>query len=315
VHLFSDLESCYDRQIPALGGMVEESLGVNREVIKVICNTVSKFKHFTCTGYSISNEYYGGDFESLTGTGQGNMLSGAVCRDQSCLVFKKLERMKKGAELILPITLKRIRRMVIAYVDDVDFFANRKDCAVKIKEIIDLYVQLYEATGAKIQEEKVKFYCWRYKMIDGERIIEQIEVKIQIHQRNVNQISISESTRTLGVHINPALKWNTQFEVLRSKIVNAMGKVMNTHLTYQQTSMYYNLYMLTNVYYGCGIVKLHEKEEMELRRLYETTILRKLGFSTNFPRKIMYVSKEMLGLGLLLPSTMIRDDVGRRRIK
>ena len=69
-------------------------------------------------------------------------------------------------------------------------------------------------------------------MIDGERIIEQIEVEIQIHQRNVEQISISESTRTLGVHVTPALKWNTQFEVLRSKVVNAMGKVMNTHLTY-----------------------------------------------------------------------------------
>jgi len=39
--------------------------------------------------------------------------------------------------------------------------------------------------------------------------------------------------------------------------------------------------------------------------LYETTILRKLGFSINFPRKLMYVLKEMLGLGLLLPSTMI----------
>jgi len=169
------------RQIPALGSMVEESLGVNREVIKVICNTVSKFKHFTYTGYGISSEYYGGDFESLTGTGQGNMLSGAVCRDQSCLVFKKLERMKKGVKLILPITLKRIRRTVIAYVDDADFFANGKDCVAKIKEIINLYVRLYKATGAKIQEEKVKFYCWRYKMIDGERIIEQIEVKIQIH--------------------------------------------------------------------------------------------------------------------------------------
>ena len=69
--------------------------------------------------------------------------------------------------------------------------------------------------------------------------------------------------------------------------------------------MYYNLYMITNVYFGCGIFKLHRNEELELRRLYESTILRKLGFSVNFPRKLMYVSKEMLGLGLLLPSTMI----------
>ena len=87
------------------------------------------------------------------------MLSGAVCRDQSCLVFKQLERLKKGVELVLPLSLKRVRRTVIAYVDDADFFSNGKHCIQKIQEIIELYVRLYEATGAKIQEEKVNFYC------------------------------------------------------------------------------------------------------------------------------------------------------------
>ena len=90
--------------------MVEESLGVNREVIKVICNTVSKFKHFTCIGYGISNEYYGGDFESLTGTGQGNMLSGAVCRDQSCLVFKKTRKNEKGSRANFTNNIKKNKK-------------------------------------------------------------------------------------------------------------------------------------------------------------------------------------------------------------
>ena len=213
--------------------------------------------------------------------------------------------MKKGVELILPITLKRIRRTVIAYVDDADFFVNEENFKKKIIEIIDLYVRLYEATGAKIQEEKVKFYWWKYEMEGGVQIIKQIEAEINIHHKKIAQININESTRTLGVHVTPSLSWKTQFEVLRRKVVDAMSKVMNTHLTYQQTTMYYNLYMLTNMYYGCGIIKLNEKEEIELRWLYEPTILKKLGFSVNFPRKIMYVSKEMLGLGLLLPSTMI----------
>ena len=103
-----------------------------------------------CTGFGISTDFYGGPNEKLTGKGQGNMLSGAVCRDQSCLVFKKLERLKKGVELVLPLSLKRIRRTVIAYVDDADFFSNGKFCIKKIQELIDLYVRLYKATGAKI---------------------------------------------------------------------------------------------------------------------------------------------------------------------
>ena len=119
------------------------------------------------------------------GTRQGNMLSGAIYRDQSCLVFKQIKRLKKGIELILPITLKRIRQSVIAYLDYTDFFSNSQVCIAKIQEIIDMYVKLYEATSAKIQEEKVKFYCWQYRMINGERVIEQVQVIIWIHQKAI----------------------------------------------------------------------------------------------------------------------------------
>ena len=63
--------------------------------------------------------------------------------------------------------------------------------------------------------------------------------------------------------------------------------------------------MLTNVYFRYGIIKLSDDEENELRRLYKAMLLSKLGFSVNFPRDVMYVSKEMLGLGFFLPSTMI----------
>jgi len=41
--------------------------------------------------------------------------------------------------------------------------SNRENCEINIQQIIDIYTKLYEATGAKIQEEKVKFYAWRYK--------------------------------------------------------------------------------------------------------------------------------------------------------
>ena len=39
--------------------------------------------------------------------------------------------------------------------------------------------------------------------------------------------------------------------------------------------------------------------------IYETPILIKLGFSNKFLRDMMRVSKDMLGLGLFLPLTMI----------
>ena len=64
------------------------------------------------------------------------------------------------------------------------------------------------------------------------RIIEQIEAEIRIHEMEIGQINITESTRTLGVHVTPSLQWKTQFKVLRNKVVEAIGKVMNTYVTY-----------------------------------------------------------------------------------
>ena len=80
-HLISDLEACYDRQIPAIGGIVEEALGAHRKVMQLKTKTVSTFKLFVCAGFSISGESHGGKYEQLVGTRQGNIVSRAICRD------------------------------------------------------------------------------------------------------------------------------------------------------------------------------------------------------------------------------------------
>ena len=61
----------------------------------MITKIVSIFRYFVCTGFGISKESYGRKYEKLVRTGQVNMVSGAMCRDQSCLVFRKLESLKK----------------------------------------------------------------------------------------------------------------------------------------------------------------------------------------------------------------------------
>ena len=48
---------------------------------------------------------------------------------------------------------------------------------------------------------------------------------------------------------------------------------MSMSLTYQQAATHCNSHMLSNAYFRCSIIKLHEKEEKELRHLCEITIL------------------------------------------
>ena len=52
-----DLEACYDRQIPELCGLVEESIGANRKLVKLLTKLLPRFEHHvgTVNGVSIKN--------------------------------------------------------------------------------------------------------------------------------------------------------------------------------------------------------------------------------------------------------------------
>ena len=61
--------------------IVEEVLGINRKAITLITKIIATLKYFICTGFGISEELYGGKYEKFIRTGQGNMVSRAICRD------------------------------------------------------------------------------------------------------------------------------------------------------------------------------------------------------------------------------------------
>ena len=60
MHNISDLEACYDRQLPNIGCMVEESVGVELDPVKSFDKLLPVTNHHTCTIYGISKESCGG---------------------------------------------------------------------------------------------------------------------------------------------------------------------------------------------------------------------------------------------------------------
>lgn len=132
-----------------------------------------------------------------------------------------------------------------------------------------------------------------------------MEATIEVHGQVIASLDITQSTRTLGVHLNPALSWKGQFEVMRKKMDTSIKKLMNMEINTYQAAIYFNVYMIKSVYFGCGIVKLNKQQEKELRRIYEEPMLIKLGLSRKYPRTALYSRKSALGVGLMLPSTLL----------
>ena len=109
------------------------------------------FEYHIYTGYSISNNYYGGNMK-LAGTGQGNKFSGDMCRDISCLIIKQLETQNLGIWFISLLTGLRILWHSISFVDDTDLVADGTNATQKMQVMLDSYNKLHTTTGGKIQE-------------------------------------------------------------------------------------------------------------------------------------------------------------------
>ena len=69
-----NLESCYYRQLPKIVDIFEESIGVNKEAIKLVTKIIPKCKYCIGTMHGASADY-GGPAENLGGIGKWNILS------------------------------------------------------------------------------------------------------------------------------------------------------------------------------------------------------------------------------------------------
>ena len=52
-------------------------------------------------------------------------------------------------------------------------------------------------------------------------------------------------------------------------------------------------------------MQLTQNQELELIRIYELIILRKLNLSSKFLRRIFYARKSLLGIGIMKPSIIV----------
>ena len=134
MHNVSDLEACYDRQLPIIGCMVEESVGFEREPAKLFAKLFPVVNHRMCISYGISKEWHGSNSCKLGGIGQGNSVSGVTCRDTSCLIFKKLEDQNLGVMVDVQISHQEVVRSAMSSVDDAEVYMNGSNFVVKCKK-------------------------------------------------------------------------------------------------------------------------------------------------------------------------------------
>ena len=58
-----------------------------------------------------------------------------------------------------------------------------------------------------------------------------------------------------------------------------------------QVCIYFNMYLTRYIFFRCRVVEIIEKQEKELKRIYEVPLLNKLKLGEKFPRKVLYTCR------------------------
>jgi len=163
IHNMTDLKLYYDRQLPQMGSIIKESIGIERKPIKLIAKLLPVMKHHICIAHGASEKYYGRKQDKVAGTGQGYIVSGNICRDSSGFTIKQIENQNLGVEIIDLITKYIEQQVSTAFIDDTNFMSDRNDADIKMHKILEIYTKLYQATGGVVEIEKISYFCWRWK--------------------------------------------------------------------------------------------------------------------------------------------------------
>ena len=59
--------------------------------------------------------------------------------------------------------------------------------------------------------------------------------------------------------MNPSLQWEKQFNIMKTKLVELVAKLIRRNMNAFQVHIYFNIYMTRSVFSGCGIITLIDK--------------------------------------------------------
>ena len=92
---------------------------------------------------------------------------------------------------------------------------------------------------------------------------------------------------------------------MKKKMYRSISKLRSIPLSIANAYSYFNIYLIKHVYFRYEVLQLNQKQEGELMKISEATMIRKIGLSNQFPQKSLYTKKSQLGVGILKPSAII----------
>ena len=324
----NDASSCYDRIIVALGMLAARRCGMPTNAIRLHSEALQFMKYTVKTMHGISEDNYQGTmFEPLFGTGQGSGASPSVWLSLVVILLNTLDRIIPDRIHFKPITGARAHsRLVDAFVDDTSLgFTSSDDTTIselilRLEKIAQTWEHLLHLSGGKLNLSKCSWYVLRWEWEKGRPHLRRVEpqdptISLQCGTETskipVRRTSLEESTRMLGVLLNPLGDFTDHLKHLKRKADDYASRLLSPRLTTKDIRIFHRSIYIPSMRYSLATIAADEESLAPIQSKILKVMLQKLNVSSTIPAAIRHGPVELGGLALY----DLRTEAGLEAVK
>ena len=275
--------------------------------------TLQQAKHFIKTAYGISTVNYGADeYPPSQGVGQGNGAGPAIWVVISAILLQIMRDSGWGFTWTTALSMTAVFLVGFAFVDDTDLihvainaFTTAEDILDDAQRMLNTWEGLLEATGGALRPEKCFWYMidfyytqgkWKYKKQSQMPGILTVSNGVEI-----KRYDLSEAQETLGVFAAVDGNWEEQKKQLIKK-----SNIFANQLKQESILPEDVWYCFTRSYFPAQnhvlqATYITQEQWDEILAPVLSVALRKSKIASTFPRKLIFTSTQLQGLGIYHP--------------
>jgi hypothetical protein len=324
----NDASACYDRIIVALAMLAARRCGMPNNAIRVHAEALQFMKYTVKTVYGISDDTYQGTvFEPLFGTGQGSGASPSAWLTLVVILLHTLDRLIPDRINFTPLDNSRSHsRLVDAFVDDTSIGFNSpgdltyNELIERLQTVAQTWEHLLHLSGGKLNLAKCSWYVMYWEWEQGRprlRELQPLDPTIQLRQGSqpdlmtIRQTKLEESTRMLGVYLNPLGDFGHHIQVLRKKADMYASRLHSPRLTATDVHIFHRSIYVPAMRYSLSAVAADEEALQGIQNRILKTMLQKMHVNGNLPTAIRHGPIELGGMDMY----DLRTEVGIEAIK
>lgn len=276
-----DAAQCYDRVALAMAALTLRAFKVHNSSVLGMLKPLHCMEFYLRTGFGQSESYFGGKEQGKHGLAQGNGAAPPTWQQISTIMINAQHSKGHGVDIVCPITMKKIRQVGIAYVDDTNLWDGMAEdddvdsAAHKSQAGINDWGGFLQASGGALNPGKCSATIhnlepdgkggWIYpdqkkeepsreEEAEGEEL-DDLPFFVPQGDNDAAQIkrlSTDHAVENLGLYTRPDGKSDNHFEQMRERVTTWTAQIKSGTIPTRSVWMSYTHQLWAGLRYGLG---------------------------------------------------------------